>query len=237
MIYPRRVESMHQIEITSICNLRCSYCTWPKMPRPKQHMDRETYENALSWAKHFQRRGTQGELNLAGIGESTLHPDFVGYVARAREVLGPDIRLVIATNGLTMTEQMAEALKPHNLRIWVSLHRPEKAGPAIEILKRVGLLNGYSSDPSLASIDWAGQVDYHVSAAPAACDWLKQGWVMATADGKVTTCCLDATGEGVVGTLDDNPNDIELKPWKLCEGCHLVPPIAEKVRKEEVARP
>lgn len=236
MIYPRPVQEMHQIEITSICNLRCQYCTWPKMPRPKQHMDRETYEKALGWVKHFQRKGTQGELNLAGIGESTLHPDFVEYVARAREVLGDDIRLVIATNGLLMTEEMALALKPYNIRIWVSLHRPEKAGPAIEILKRVGLYNGASADPSVSAIDWAGQVEYHVSAPPAACDWLKSGWVMAMSDGRVTTCCLDSTGEGVVGTVDDDPNGVELQPWKLCDGCHLVPPIAEKVQTQEVAR-
>ena len=234
MRYPRPLTSLHQIEITSICNLRCSYCTWPKMPRPKVHMARETYGKALRWVRHFRDLGTQTELNLAGIGESTMHPDFVEYIRLAREAVGPHIRLVLATNGLLVTDEMAEALKPYDLRIWVSLHRPEKAGPAIEILKRHGLLNGFSADPSTASINWAGQVEYHVSARRGPCDWLTQGWAMAMADGRITTCCLDATGAGVVGTLDDAPDSIRTRPYGLCKDCHLVPPAED--RAPEVLR-
>ena len=235
MIYPRPITTLHQIEMTSICNLRCGYCTWPTMPRPKMHMTRETYMKAIGWVRHFVRKGTQGELNLAGIGESTLHPNFVEFVGIAREAVGPDIPIVLATNGLAMTDAMARALVPYNTRIWVSLHRPEKAGPAIEILKRHGLLNGVSADPSIASIDWAGQVEYHVSAPPSVCDWLKTGWAMVMADGRIATCCLDATGAGVVGTVDDDPDSIRIQPYDLCRGCHMVPPPEEAAKELEVS--
>jgi len=222
--YPRSITTMHQIEMTSICNLRCSYCTWPTMPRPKVHMSRETFLKALDWVSHFRQKGTQGELNLAGIGESTIHPDFVGFLALARKALGWNHRIVLATNGLAMTDELANAIRPYNPRIWVSLHRPEKAGPAIEILKRHNLIEGVSTDPAQASIDWAGQVDYHVSAKTGRCDWLAEGWVMAMADGRVTTCCLDATGAGVVGTVESDPEEIRIQPYSLCDGCHLTPP-------------
>lgn len=223
--YPRRVTSLHQIEITSRCNLTCSYCPSPKLKRPKVDMDLQTYRRALEWVSYYVSRGTQGELNLAGIGESTMHPDFIEYVALARAAVGPGGRLVLATNGLLITEEMAKALVPYNPRMWVSLHRPEKAGPAVEILKEYGLINGVSSDPSMSAINWAGQVDWHVSAPPGSqCDWLAAGWVMVMADGRLTTCCLDASGAGVVGHVNDPLGGAEVAPYGLCSGCHLKVP-------------
>jgi hypothetical protein len=200
-------------------------------------MPRAMYLRALEHVAHYVRHGTQGnELNLAGIGESTLHPDFVEYVALARATVGPHIRLVLATNGILMTDDLARALKPYDPRIWVSLHRPEKAGPAIEVLKRHGLLNGVSADPSLASIDWAGQVAWHVSAAPSPCPWLAEGWVMVMADGRLTTCCLDASGAGVVGHVDDEPGVAQVAPYALCAGCHQTVPADMAVPSTQLTR-
>lgn len=234
------ITSLHQIELTSECNLRCVYCTHAKMPRPKQHMAWIAYRKALEWVEYFVAKGTQGELNLAGIGESTLHPFFVEMVAAARHTLGPTGQIAIATNGLLVTEEMAQALQPYNPRIWVSLHRPEKAGLAVEILKKYALYNGASADPSIAATNWAGQVDWHVSAASGPCDWLTRGWVMAMADGRVTTCCLDSTGSGVVATLDDDPASVTVKPYDLCSSCHLKVPenlmtAAGKDRRETLS--
>lgn len=222
--YPRPVTDLHQIELTTFCNLRCQYCVSPNLPRTKEHMSMATLERTLQWVRHFVQRGTQGELNLAGIGESTMHPQFVQCVAMARAALGPHIRLLIATNGLLITEELAEAVKPYNLRIWVSLHRPEKAGPAIEILKRHKLLNGVSADPSVAAIDWAGQVKWFKSCAPQPCDWLARGWTMVMTDGRMTTCCFDARGSGVVGHVNDEIGSAAIKPYDLCPTCHMSVP-------------
>src|SRR3990167_4554438 len=96
-----RINHIHQIEITSHCNLRCVYCPSPNLGRPKVHMDRPTFERSLAWAKALHDRSPgQPELNLAGIGESTLHPFFQEYIERARAVMGWDIEFVLATNGL-----------------------------------------------------------------------------------------------------------------------------------------
>lgn len=226
-VYPLRVKSLHQIEITSRCNLTCRYCPSPKLQRPKMDMDLATYKRCLEWVSYYVLRGTQGvELNLAGIGESTMHPDFIEYVRLARIAMGPAGRIVLATNGLLITEEMAAALKPYDPWIWVSLHRPEKAGPAIEILKRYGLLKGVSGDPSLQSIDWAGQVPWFVStqAQGSQCDWFKEGWAIALSDGRISTCCLDASGAGVVGHVNDPLGSAEIAPYELCSRCHLSVP-------------
>lgn len=219
MNYPKAITSIHQIEITSRCNLACPYCVHPQMSRPKVDMDMETYLHALTWAKHFVDIGSQGELNLAGIGESTIHPQFLEYVRLARAIVGDGIKIVIASNGLAITEEMADILKIYNLRIYISLHRPEKAGRAIEILKKVGLIDGYSIDPALSAVDWAGQVDWFTSATMTPCSFLHNGKVMVMADGRVNTCCLDATGIGVIGHIRDDIDKMTVQPYKLCDQC------------------
>lgn len=216
------IRAIHQIEMTSRCNLSCKYCVHRKMPRPKVDMTEETYRKALGWVKFFQQKRPHPELNLAGIGESTMHPEFVRFVHLAREAVGPYVNLILATNGLLMTNEMAKAIAPTRPRVWVSLHRPEKAGPAVEALKNAGIYAGSSTDPSLAAVDWAGQVQWHVSAPKGKpCPWLINSMVMVMADGRVTRCCFDSNGDGVIATVDDDLSKFATSAYKLCDGCHL----------------
>jgi hypothetical protein len=219
-----RVSAIHQIEMTSRCNLRCQYCTHPKMPRPKMDMDDRTYRRSLDLAAacYAARPEHINELNLAGIGESTMHPEFVRNVMWAREAMGWDVGIVVATNGLLMTREMAKAIAPARPAMFVSLHRPEKAGPAIEILKEFNLLHGVSADPSIAAVDWAGQVKWKVSAVKGGrCPWVIDGRVFVMADGRVSRCCFDATGEGVIGSIFDDIEPMQTSPYSLCAKCHL----------------
>jgi hypothetical protein len=218
------IRAIHQIEMTSRCNLRCRYCAHPTMARSKADMDDATYAKALLWARQLPSH----ELNLAGIGESTMHPEFVRNVHFAREAVGPNLPLVLATNGLLMTLELARAIAPARPRIWVSLHRPEKAGPAIEVLKQVQnevgyqMLFGVSADASIDAVDWAGQVKWHVSTKQKGepCQWVKPGRVFILSDGRVARCCFDAKADDVIGTVDDDLTQLQTAPYKLCAACH-----------------
>jgi len=214
-----RVRAIHQIEMTSKCNLACKYCVHPKMARPKIHMDDVTYAKALLWARAMPGP----ELNLAGIGESTMHPEFVRNVFLAREAIGPNVPLILATNGILMTREMALAIAPTRIRVWVSLHRPERAGPAVEALKEAGIIAGISCDAAIESVDWAGQVKWHVSTHQKGlpCPWVKNGRVFVLADGRIARCCFDATADDILGTLDDDIPSLQTAPYKLCHSCHL----------------
>lgn len=220
-----KVHSVHQIEMTSRCNLACKYCVHPKMPRPKVDMDDRTYLRSLDVAAMLHRRNPElvTELNLAGIGESTMHPEFIRYVHLAREAMGWGVRLVIATNGLLMTREMAKAIKDADPWVWVSLHRPEKAGPAIEALKEAGILRGVSADPSISAVDWAGQVKWAVStdAKGSPCTWVRPGRVFVMSDGQISRCCFDGTANGVLGSIWDDIDTIQTSPYSLCKTCHL----------------
>lgn len=182
-------------------------------------MAAEPFQRALHWVRYFSSRGTQGELNLAGIGESTMHPEFVRNVFLAREALHPKSSLMLATNGLLMDDAMAQAIAPSGIRVWVSLHRPERAGPAVEALRRAGILAGVSNDPSVAAISWAGQVDWHRSAPRGPCPWVRGGYAFIMADGRVSRCSLDASGIGVFATVSDDLSRFATSPYALCRNC------------------
>lgn len=223
---PRPVTALHQIEMTSHCSLRCPYCPSKDIVsgkyenRPALDMTLEHFEACIEHVAYFvHSRRSQDELNLAGIGESMMLPHFVEWTERARRAL-PKTRLLLATNGLHLTEEIAVELKRLKVELWISLHRPEKAGQAVAIARKHDILSGVSVDPSINSDDWAGQVQwmqgYH---KPIACEWIRSGWAMAMADGRVTTCCLDAQGLGVVGHVLDEPGKWHVKPYKLCGSC------------------
>lgn len=240
MKYPRPITSIHQIEVTSRCNLRCVYCPSPKLDTPieqgghgraKQDMTLDTYRRALEWAAHFDGEGTQGELSLTGIGEGTLHPEFVQLVRLAREAL-PDNPIVFSTNGLLVDDDLCERLKPYNPRIFVSLHRPEKAKGAIDAARRWELLAGTNDSFATNAFDWAGALDWAVSipAESVPCAYLGLGWSVVLADGQIVTCCLDSTGASGVGHVDDEIGSLSIEPWQDertgagCEQCHMVVP-------------
>lgn len=209
----------HQIEITSRCNLRCRYCPSRDLPRPKMDMEEAVFRRALHWASVFVQQGTQRELNLAGIGESTMHPQFVDWVHLAREAVGPNCELVLATNGILVTDELARAIAPSKIKVFVSLHRPEKAGPAVEALKRAGILAGVSADPSISATNWAGQVNWHVSVGRRLCEWVRGGKFIVLADGRVSRCAFDASGVGTIAHIDDDLTKFQTTPYVLCRTC------------------
>ncbi len=214
------IRDLHQIEITSRCNLRCVYCVHPKMPRAKEDMADDVFRQALSWVRRFVEAGTQHSVNLAGIGESTLHPEFVRYVHLAAEAVEGRAHLVLATNGLLMTDDLAAAIADVPIRVFVSLHRPEKAGPAVEALRRAGIFAGTSTDPATAATDWAGQVKWHRSMVPdRKCMWVRGGAVFCMSDGRLSACSFDGTGDETIGTVWDDVERLETRPYRLCPGC------------------
>lgn len=227
MSYPRAVTTIHQIEVTTRCNLRCKYCPSPNLPKIRgqapMDMSIATFERALEWCKHFDNAGTMPELSLTGIGETLLHPEWPKLMRLARNAL-PDMFINFSTNGLLLDRDACYVLKALNIRVFVSLHRPEKAGPAIQLAHEFDIFEDYNEQAATSAMDWAGQVDWYVSACAEPCVWLRDGRANVLVDGRITTCCMDAAGVGVVAHVDDPVGVAEIKPYSLCDGCHMTVP-------------
>lgn len=226
MKYPRPIVEIHQIEISSDCNLKCSYCPSPVLDtvhgREKTNMTMDTYKRSLEWVKYFDEKWTQKELWLHGLGESLLHPEFLKMAAMARKAL-PHTTLRVSTNGLLFDHAIAKELARLKILVHISLHRPEKAGFAVAIAQQYDILEYYDINPVKGAMNWAGQVNWPVLATREVCGWLYDGWGAILQDGRITTCCYDASGVGVVGHVNDKIGSAKIKPYILCETCHLVP--------------
>ena len=222
-------QTLHQIELSSQCNLACRYCLSPILTRPKQHMTTHTWLQALRWLQHFVDRGTQGELVLSGTGEPTLNPRLPQMALEARAILGANRRLMTTTNGLAMTPALAKALVPSGIRVYVSLHRPEKAKAAVDLLMQHGLFEQAVMDPVMGSNNWAGQVDWPDSInrggdARPVCPWLSRGWLFVASDGTCYTCCYANGDTPVIGHVDEPCHGVRTEPWAVCGACWQRPP-------------
>lgn len=232
-VYPRPIREIHLIELTTRCNLRCKYCPSPKLDvpreagghgRPKVDMEWAVFEQTLRFIEKLLAAGTQGEVALTGIGEPTLHPRLVDAVAALRALLGPARPVTVSTNGLLFTEELAAALQPYAPWVFVSLHRPERAGAAVEVAKKYGILKGVNAGAAVSAMDWAQQVKWFNSHPPADCEYLRAGWAAVLVDGRITQCCVDADGSGVTGTVWDEPAAVPMRPWELCQRCSFAVP-------------
>lgn len=227
------VREIHEIEFTSVCNLACVYCPHPQLQRPKRHMLGDTFDRVLEQLEHLCVAGTQGEVSLTGIGETTLHPEFYDWVCEIRRVIGFDRKLVMSTNGLTMTRLMAKFLRVQQMDVYVSLHRPEVAGKAIQLLREAGCRHGHNHAFVDSALDWAGQVEWMNTAPKTVCQYLQQAWVAVREDGEINTCCMDAHSKYPLGSVFDPIGSLTTSVTDLCAGCHLVVP--QHMNQKELA--
>jgi len=219
------IREIHEIELSSICNLSCRYCPHPKLERPKEHMSWETFERTLEHVAYYVEKGTQGEVSLTGIGEAILHPRFIEAVFRVREVIGGR-QITLATNGVALTKPLADVLARLRVVTYVSTHRPEKAGVAWNMLKEAGAITGLNTAFVDSSIDWAGQVKWHTAARSHDCTYLNLGWGVVRQDGNVNACCMDAHGKHKLASVWDELGSLMTRPIGLCGSCHLKVPAA-----------
>lgn len=217
------VREIHEIELTSRCSLACVYCPHPTLQRPKEDMPWETFERTLEHIAYLCTAGTQGEVSLTGLGEAILYPRFVEALWRVRDTIGERL-LVMSTNGVDMTPELARELAAAHCAVYVSLHRPEVATPALRMLQEAGCGTAVNTAFVDSSLDWAGQVKWHVSAPRALCGYLSRAWAVVRQNGNIDACCMDAHDKYRVATVWDEPGTLMTHPTPLCASCNLSVP-------------
>jgi hypothetical protein len=219
-----KITTINSIEVSSLCNNQCRYC--PASVQGEHRavglMTKEVFEAAVGWALHFARTGSQRELNLFGVGEPTLHPDLVEFVALARKRLPFRQELHLNTNGKLMTLELARALKAADIsHCDITGHDAYDAAKCIRIFRETPISGQVSVDFMTQPNNWAGQVDWFApdyDAGP--CPWLARGQVMVMSNGDITRCCIDAFARGVFTNVFEDITAAEMAPFGLCEDCH-----------------
>lgn len=191
----------------------------------------------LDHIKHFCDMGTQGEVALTGIGEGILYPRFEEAVHHTRAVIGDKRPITLATNGVALEDHHIRVMRDYKVYVFVSLHRPEKASVAVDKLLSAGVSVNVNHAFVDSSLDWAGQVKWHVSAPPSECQYLKRGWVVVRQDGSVNTCCMDAHSKYKIGSVFDQIGSLQTRATELCDSCNLtVPPELQPVELPKKAK-
>jgi radical SAM protein with 4Fe4S-binding SPASM domain len=110
------------IEITTICNLACTFCYHRELkPEEKKHMSFELFKKIIDEAKLFKLPA----VNLNGLGESMTHPRLIDMIKYCKESGIEDI--MFHTNGTVMTEKQAKGLVESGLtQIIFSLDTTDK---------------------------------------------------------------------------------------------------------------
>lgn len=106
-----------QIETTDKCNARCVSCPHDDMHTTGLTMADGLYEKILKDASQYPIMKFIPMLN----GEPLLDKKIIERVALAREYL-PKTEILLYTNGSHLNEEIIQALKAQNTKIWISLN-------------------------------------------------------------------------------------------------------------------
>lgn len=187
-------------------------------------MTEDVFAKSLEWLKFFVKQGTQAELNFFGVGESLLHPKFLDWLERTRDVMPRYLPLIMNTNGTHVTEHIVREMKRIGLdKIDITDHEAKVTMEAIRVFRKVGIAHGYSRDAIINPNNWGGLVKDWIEVAEHkryVCPWTSRGQVMIMSDGRVTRCCQDAFARGVICTVWDNLPEFDHTPFSQCLTCH-----------------
>ena len=104
------------VEITNICNMRCSFCHGHS--RPKGRMSRDAFSLVLD-----RLTGHTQTVYYHLMGEPLLHPELPEFMEMAR---ARGFKSILTTNGTLLKKRREEMLRAHPHKISVSLHSFEE---------------------------------------------------------------------------------------------------------------
>jgi sulfatase maturation enzyme AslB (radical SAM superfamily) len=185
-------------------------------------MSTKTFDKTVEWVKYFVERRTQTEINLFGIGEPTMNANLPLFVKKLRDAIPLCIHLHSNTNGGLMTEEMAISLKDAGIdQIDITGHNHLFTARTMRLFRRLNIKSNLTYDFVIVPNNWAGQVNWFKSEINYVCPWLSRGQLFVAWNGDLLQCCFDAKANNVLGNIFDNdPSDIDIKPYELCKTCH-----------------
>jgi len=147
------------LEVTSLCNAVCTFCPRTHLERHARFMSLETVAKV---ADSIRREKTPPMVVLAGIGESTLHPDLNDIV---RILAGAGARVCLTTNGWNLSLDSVDALVAAGLsELNVSLNAASAPTHAavMQLKNFAGIVESCRSVALARPMRWPA-LEFHVS--------------------------------------------------------------------------
>lgn len=219
---------IYALEITSECNLNCSYCPQPTMQRKKEHLSMDLYKHALQYP--YWHDIIIGHL----FGEAFLHPDLEEMIQLAER---KKLAFGFSSNMRDFDLHYFNKLLTLGLSwLVISYHIPE-AKKWYQKLRQL-----YPEFPILSNAleekhSWSGQIDTHKKAnikknvlasnpeEHTDCIFHRYNLVSISSQGDIYACCLDAEGLSNQGSiLDISVQEFSQKKNNIWfDLCHLCP--------------
>lgn len=216
------MSSIKNVEISSLCNMSCSYCLSPRIKEHREAgmMSLETFKKVVDQIEVFFKAGTQGELWLHGTGEPLLNKFLPSMVKEVKRI---PVQVYMSTNGLLIDDDIVAELKDAGIdRIDVSYHDEEIAIKAHKIIWQQGIYSVLNYGPRDSRFNWAGQLDFEGASSQPSCPWIGNQECFVLHDGRIVSCCFDSFGTNVLGHISEDLSKIEIGMFDLCQRCNHI---------------
>ena len=192
-----------EIETTTICNRKCSYCPNATITRPAKNMDEALFRSIIDSLKEID---FSGRVSPHFYGEPLVDKRILRLLAYTREKL-PNALIKLFTNGDLLTYELFLKLLDAGVDVVrIAQHDPEPPKTLVETLRRIkenGLMwhveyvKYYNNEKDLTNR--GGLVDVKPSKRKIFCDYVS----CATVDyeGNVLLCCQDFLSKHRFGNL------------------------------------
>jgi radical SAM protein with 4Fe4S-binding SPASM domain len=202
-----------EIETTSICNRKCSFCPVAYDTRPKQVMPGDLIEKILSELKELKFNGL---ISFAGYGEPLLDKRLENIVEKIKKELNSPIEVV--TNGDFLTYERFKQLIAKGAGIFRLSQHDKEPSEAIKLLFRnikedelKYIIFQEATEGSITFANRGGSVPNLKTLHPFYCSPLH---LIIRADGSVPLCCNDYYKEVNFGNVkNERIIDIWNKPF------------------------
>lgn len=218
--------NIYQVELSSYCNMRCSYCPHPSMERPKGYMTAEVLDRCIELHIEKGRR----RMVLHHFGEPLLHPAFED---RLQRIASAGLAIQLSSNALLLEKMWPVILKiPARIRIMISVHQWVAKGEE-KYMHDIGTWKDRARGTNVEIMDAynfkEGHFVFHAWGDgqkkewdTSKCPFIEQNFGVILWNGDIASCCVDHEGYTVRGNImDEGPIRYRTEPWKACATCDV----------------
>ncbi|HET6851931.1 MAG TPA: radical SAM protein [Pyrinomonadaceae bacterium] len=217
---------IYQVELSSHCNMKCSYCPHPTMQREQGYMSEEVLGACI------QRFKSQGGsvLVLHHFGEPLLHPRLAN---RLRQVADAGLAMQLSSNTLLLDRSFDTLVSiPAPITVMVSVHRwvnkdEQEYFAAVDAWKQraegtnLTIVHAYNLRAGKYTLHrWTNGASSRWD--PRLCPFVKENLAVVLWNGDIANCCCDHEGFTVKQNILDADCDSHLSTvWRSCRTCDV----------------